>query len=227
MNFRIVTLPDSNIVSLYDYNCNGFYNDKEDKILAGDFRKDQNYQMENNPVQSISSRGRGRLLFSNKTYQLKEVDPEGNWLEIRSLNLISDRREKLAQFSYWDNREKKFFKPGTGQYTLLYFWGSWCPGCHSSAPIVQDLNSKYAGEVDVREFNFGDSKESRSKFLEKLKLSFDPYIIDQKNLEKLNINGFPFYILVDNKGIVIKRTFDESSVDSLLSTYLAKKSLKN
>ena len=213
MNCRLVNLPDGNVVSLFDYDCNGLYDDERDRIYAGNLVIDS--EKNANALRYISADEGGRLFFASNTYQFGEVDPEGNWVSLKALNRVGETREKITSFNYETDQGRKNFKQGNVPYTLFYFWGTWCQGCHFSAPYVDSLKKVYKDKIDIVDLNHGDYPESKSRFIKKYQLSFTGHSIDQKNLDKLFVSGFPSYLLIDREGFVLSRTIDFRLMDSI------------
>ena len=148
-----------------------------------------------------------------------EVDPEGNWVSLEALNIVVDVREKIPSFTYHTGEGEKKYKPGNAPYTFFYFWGSWCPGCHYASPFVDSLKTVYRGKIDFVELNMGDGIQTKTSFIQKYKLSFPGYSIDQSNQDKLHVFGLPSFILADREGFVISRSLKPRLMDSLVSVH--------
>lgn len=215
-NFRRVLLPDSNVVTLYDYNVNGFYNDKEDKIIAGDILKKGRlikYQ-----TWTKESRKNVLLPFKNNTYKVISIDKFGNNVELLALNKLLDTTEVLDDFRFIDETgvNRKFeFKPETG-FTVFYFWGNWCVGCHVQGPSFVKLMNQYSGEVQFYTFNSGDKEEDMLKYLKSKNYPFQKYRIDQKGTKKLYVEAYPSYLIVDKNKRILLRSSDINEVNQFL-----------
>ena len=217
MNYRLVNLPDSNVVTLFDFDCNGLYDGKRDRIYAGNLVTEA--EPNHTTLRYISPGDEGQLPYANNTYQLVEVDPEGNWVSLEALNIVVDVREKIPSFTYHTGEGEKKYKPGNAPYTFFYFWGSWCTGCHYVSPFVDSLKTVYRGKIDFVELNMGDGIQTKTSFIQKYKLSFPGYSIDQSNQDKLHVFGLPSFILADREGFVISRSLKPRLMDSLVSVH--------
>jgi thiol-disulfide isomerase/thioredoxin len=217
-NFRKIILPDSNIISVCDANINGFFNDKDDRIIAGDIQKGE--RLYNNPLKSHRIEKDAELPFQNNTYQLIEVDKYGNRVKLNALNKVTDSTETFPGFQFTDEKgdEKEFRFRMEKEYTVFYFWGVWCIGCHVQAPAFAALVSEYKGKADFCTFNTGDKKEQMLKYLELKKFPFQQYRISKAQVEKLHVESFPGYVVINKRQQVLLRT---SSVE-MLAAFLRK-----
>jgi thiol-disulfide isomerase/thioredoxin len=207
MNYRKVLLADSNRITLYDYNRNGFYDDKEDKVVAGDIQQ-KGLRLHNNPVRTKPA-GRGaELPYSNNTYRITDIDPYGNAVSVVVLNTIMDTAERLASFSYRDEKDRKkdFSINGSKPYSVLYIWGAWCIGCVQHAPEFVKLMKEQEANVDYYTFNTGDKEEIMMKYLSVKKMPFKPWRISNSAVTDLNVEGFPSYLVVDNNNRIVLRS---------------------
>lgn len=47
---------------------------------------------------------------------------------------------------------------------LVDFWASWCPPCHAIAPILEQLASENADQIDVVKLNVEENKAIPAKY---------------------------------------------------------------
>ena len=215
-NCRKIILPDNNIITLMDYDCNGFFNDKRDKIMAGDVQL--NRRLARNPVKTKKIRKGNELIFDNNTYKLVNVDKYGNSVNLVSLNEIRDTTEQLPVFSYTDEKRlKKTYRPNSSKdYTILYVWGTWCIGCQYQSPAFSDLMKKKKDMVDYMTLNSGDKEEKMVEYIRLKNYPFQYYRISYKTAEKLNVEAFPSYIVIDKNKRIVLRTSDVNELSQLL-----------
>lgn len=218
MNYKKVILPDSNIITLCDYDCNGLYNDKEDKIIAGDIQKNPEYYI--NPVRTKNVKEGVKLPFFRNTYQLEKVNKYGNSVSLITLNKVTDTIEKMPDFKFTDAEgQKKDFMLTTGKpYSILYIWGSWCIGCVYQSPGFAKLMKAYADKAGFFTFNFGDKEEKIREYLTIKNLPFTANRIDRKNNDLLHIDGYPAFLIINKNKQIIKRTLSVEEVELFLKT---------
>ena len=74
------------------------------------------------------------------------------------------------------------------------FWGSWCPPCKMTEPIIEEMARDFDGTVKIGKLNVDQNPEIRSMF---------------------NISGAPTFILF-KEGQVLKRVVGARSKKQLL-----------
>lgn len=220
-NCRKIILPDNNIITLMDYDCNGFFNDKMDRIMAGDVQL--NSRLAQNPVKTKKIRKGSELVFANNTYKLVSVDKYGNSINLVPLNEIRDTTELLPVFIYSDeNHRKRTYRPNSSKdYTVLYIWGTWCIGCQYQSSAFNDLMKKKKDMVDYVTLNSGDKEETMVNYIRLKNYPFQYYRINETAARKLNVDAYPSYIVIDKAKRIVLRT---SSVNDLYA-FLEKKSI--
>ena len=90
--------------------------------------------------------------------------------------------------------------------TLVDFWEVWCGHCIASFPKVDELNNKYRDKLQVIGIVTED-KENAIKLIKAKSITFTNLFGDSELLKIYNVNSFPRYFLIDNKGIVQKEYF--------------------
>lgn len=102
-------------------------------------------------------------------------------------------------------------------YVLLDFWASWCIPCLKEIPNVKKLYGKYQSKgLEVIGVSLDDDKSSWLEAVNKQNLNEWPQILSKEQQDKsvfekddlseiYNVDGIPFYILIDKNGKVIER----------------------
>jgi thiol-disulfide isomerase/thioredoxin len=91
-----------------------------------------------------------------------------------------------------------------GKVVLLDFWGTWCPPCRESVPILRDLNKKYAGKPFQLVGISSDNDEDVWKtFIQAQHMDWSEYIdLSDEVLQVFKIESFPTYIVLDKDGVI-------------------------
>lgn len=91
-----------------------------------------------------------------------------------------------------------------GKVVLLDFWGTWCPPCRESIPVLRDLNKKYAGKpFQLVGISSDDDEDVWRTFVQAQSMDWAEYIDTSENvLEAFKIESFPTYVVLDKDGVV-------------------------
>jgi peroxiredoxin len=110
------------------------------------------------------------------------------------------------------NGETKSLHAYTGKPVILYFWGSWCPICKMSSPVISDLSENY--QVITFAVNSGSDEEIKH-FMQKHQLHF-PVVNDAEGTvaQQFGVNTFPTTFIYNAKGT---NTFTDVGYTSTLS----------
>lgn len=218
LDFRKVILKDGNIITLWDGNFNGRFNDKVDKVIGGDISIDSYRLIRNNPMLTKSAQSKEVLVFPNNSYKLIGVDKYGASLTLKPLDTIMSTRETLPAFTYETTNDQhvKFDIDTSKKYSVLYFWGAWCVGCRQQSPyLVQLIDS--LPSVCFFTFNYGDKKERMLSYLKDYSLPFQANKVDDKTVNSLFVTGYPTFIILNKKREVLLRTMNVGMVKQFLS----------
>ncbi len=101
-----------------------------------------------------------------------------------------------------------------GKPLILYFWGSWCPICKISSPVISDLSQKY--QVVAVAVNSGSDKELQS-YMKAHDLHF-PAVNDADGsiAQKFGVDTFPTTFIYSNKGSLVFTDVGYTSKPSLM-----------
>jgi len=86
----------------------------------------------------------------------------------------------------------------SGKPAILYFWGSWCPVCKMSSPVISNLSKDH--EVIAFAVNSG-SDEDIKQFMKEHDLHF-PVVNDADGAiaQKFGVDTFPTTFIYNDKG---------------------------
>jgi thiol-disulfide isomerase/thioredoxin len=91
-----------------------------------------------------------------------------------------------------------------GKVVLLDFWGTWCPPCRESVPMLRDLNKRYSGKAfQLVSISSDEDVDTWKSFITQEKMDWSEYIDLQGNvLNSFKVESFPTYIVLDKDGII-------------------------
>lgn len=108
---------------------------------------------------------------------------------------LSDRNDKV-----------KSLEDFRGKYVYLNFWASDCIPCLLEMDSLRNLRNKYENEIEFVSIAVDDEKEIMFKRVSEL--NYDWTILDYAHdislLEKYKIKAYPFYVLIDKEGNILK-----------------------
>jgi len=93
-----------------------------------------------------------------------------------------------------------------GKYMLIEFWATWCRQCRLAIPRLNNLHSKFGGDMVV--IGISDEKEDVVRRFEKPKIDY--YIANDTQArmkDKVGVFGIPHVIIVEPGGYVVWEGF--------------------
>lgn len=91
------------------------------------------------------------------------------------------------------------------KFILLDFWGSWCGPCLAEAPQLRAFNEKYKDRVTLIGVIADDSREQAKTAIKKHKLDWTHLYSEANEFgDRFGVSSFPFKILLNDKGVIIK-----------------------
>ena len=125
----------------------------------------------------------------------------------RARRLIEDpsraRVPVADDFAFTTIEGEKISKAGLrGKVALLDFWGTWCPPCRESVPVLQDIHRKFAGPAfQLVGISSDDNEETWRSFIRSHHMNWSEYIdLDGQVLALFEVHSFPTYIVLDRRG---------------------------
>jgi thiol-disulfide isomerase/thioredoxin len=117
--------------------------------------------------------------------------------------------DRLPQFSLGDRSGKATpISAFAGKSLVINFWATWCAPCRSEIPLLQALNTEWAGR-DVSVIGIAvDYRDKVVQYAERLKIGYPLLIGEQDALDVAATFGvdspvFPFTVFTDRRGEVV------------------------
>lgn len=162
--------------------------------------------------------------YKYKTSIYKNI-PEGKNIQYgfrigQTLNDIELENLKSEKFKISELRSEK-------EYILLDFWGTWCTPCKKTMPQLKKLNKIYFKSLDIVSIAYDNEVSDVEDYIVKNKLNWKHAYIERKYdasiINRLRIEAFPTFILMDKNKKIILRNSGISALDEI-SEFLSKKS---
>lgn len=225
MNYKLseIQLDGKTIkIGLVDFNCNGLYSDEgEDRIII--LENDESFvsgSLSEGAI--IYSRGE-QLKINDQVYEIDSISHSGKLLVLVSSNgkfipriqvgsNISDI--EITLISGESIAIKELLKDN--KYLLLDFWGTWCAGCTQQLPALKELIDSEKDNLDIIGLNFKDSPKNIKKYAKKNKMKWKQGFANEDIIEKLRVDEFPTYLLVDQNGKIISMNADIDEIKNIV-----------
>jgi thiol-disulfide isomerase/thioredoxin len=145
----------------------------------------------------------------NKGFSIQSISSDGTAMDIVPIGVdqvkttlkVGDPMPDLLIESLSGNQEKFANLLEPGKYTFIDFWATWCKGCIEELPQIQTASDRYSDRLNVIGLHCSTvSNERLKKFIQSKKLSWTQKIAPDAVVEKMQITGFPYGILLKPDG---------------------------
>jgi thiol-disulfide isomerase/thioredoxin len=199
------------LIGLSDFNLNGLYNDVDSDIVIIDFNNDQRLSAFE-PSETFSLKD--VIKIENNKYEIEDVDPYGNWIELiespkkptslfindqvdksRIKNAIDQNLWEIEAVTLDGNNVK--LNDYRGKYLLLNFWGEWCTACMREIPLLVEINDNYfKNNIKIISFIKVYNYEKAKKMISEKGIKYAQIILTEELEVNFKIKGFPTNILI-------------------------------
>ena len=137
--------------------------------------------------------------------------------KIKDFRLTSLENEVFQIKDFTSNKE----------YTLLDFWGTWCPPCRKLTPELKRINSTYSASLNIIGIAVDRSIEPVKEYVAKNEMNWTQVYINNKNRSgtinrELKITKFPTFLLIDKNQNIIYRGSGEKAlieIEKIINRY--------
>jgi thiol-disulfide isomerase/thioredoxin len=206
-------------IGIYDYNCNGKYNDGDDRILFHAGEEPLEPELSLDGYEYIDNLIIGDSSQAFKVTHLEEcgesiiIEPVSENINRLGLRL----GQSIYEMDTLQNVERSIsisHLMDTSKYTLIDVWASWCKPCLKSFPDLIDFYTANSDRVKMIGLNAGDSDSEIEEIEIKYGLKWMSWKSSKSIIEQLNIESYPTYMLFDHRGIlVLKSSFLDDITD--------------
>lgn len=177
------------------------------------------------------------LLQANPRLSKKEIielnkmittvpDDEARLVEFRKNSMEAERtavNEKLQNLPLVDDKGTSFNLTAVvpkGKYVLIDFWASWCGICRAQIPEIKKLVEKYSDKLIVVSVSDDRDKKAWLGAVAKEKMPWKQYQLTPQGskdlMKKYLVQGVPYYLLVNPKGLVIAAPTNAQEIEDIL-----------
>jgi len=103
-----------------------------------------------------------------------------------------------------------------GKVVLLDFWGTWCPPCRESVPMLADIRKKFLNRpFQIIGISSDEDEQAWKSFIAAHHMDWSEYRDNSGQVQELfKINAFPTFIVLDRDGVI---RFRQSGLSAGLS----------
>ncbi len=214
-------------ITLIDNNNNKRFNDLDKDVINIEYQKVKRIRLHLG-VSNTKIKETNYIETEERIFKIVDIDPLSNYLKIKEIkslpNNVADNVVKLVDrlpdldFKKIDNSILNFRNfTNKEKYIFVEFWGTWCKGCIKILPQLKNIYAKYKDKLTVIYLNSRDDKQKVKLFVEKSQLNWINGFSNQQIEEEMLLGRYPYGVLFDQKGKIIKFQCDLLFLEEFLS----------
>lgn len=147
-------------------------------------------------------------------------------------NPLRARAPFAPEFSFTTHEDQDISNAALrGKVVLMDFWGTWCPPCRESIPILRNLSKKYTGKpFQLVSVSSDDDEDVWKTFIKAEHMEWSQYIdLSGAVLHAFKVESFPTFIVLDKDGVIRFRQSGEGptiegDLEDAIGKYLKRES---
>lgn len=178
----------------------------------------------------IMTNGSDNIVWMEKKWdQLSEASQKSYYGNNLRLHLEQSRKVAIGAIApnFNINTEKKHKLnlhdiAAKGNYTLLYFWASWCSPCITSIPHLKEIYARYKGKgLNIIGYSIDQNEKKWDTILKQRGIAWYNIIeVGQFAKFEYGISEIPHYFILNKKGEILAHYMDSKSVEEKLNTLI-------
>jgi thiol-disulfide isomerase/thioredoxin len=223
VNYRTATTTIEGVpvlLGLVDGSGNGKYNDQiRDLVLVGDSETGQLSDDFSNGAYPLENEL--KIAINDQSFKVINVSPQGDYVLITkeaAVDLQLKPGSVIPNYTFESlEGEKITLHPLlNNEFTLLYFWGTWCKPCIEKLPQLKALLNQNE-QLDAISFDSHDNLSKAKEFIKAQSISWTQAVSNDTVLKGLFVQTFPTYVLVNKSKQIVGFNLSLDEVDDIVN----------
>ncbi len=227
------------MLALQDVSRNGIYNEKNygANLSLGEYGADSiiaNIHSLPNVVSFTEIPDRNIIIqVEDKFFEVLEVDSKGEYIIIKTLPATSGLKPDIrklevlfvpTEFELLDRQIANLFDyKNKGKYLYIEFWGLWCAPCVEATDSLKQVYELYNDRLEIIALNERDDHDKVRQYILDKEIKWVNGLSNKEISTNLLQNGYPYGILFDENGNLIKQFLHPVSLRKYLETHIFKR----
>lgn len=228
------------MLALQDADRDGTYNEKEDfreYLSLGEYGTDSivvNIHLPPHTVSFTAIPDKNIIIqVEDKFFEVLEVDSKGEYIIIKSLPATSRVKPDIrklevrfvpTKFELLNGEVSNLFDyKDKGKYLYIEFWGLWCAPCIQATDSLKQVYELYGDRLEIIALNERDDPNEVRQYILDKEIKWVNGLSNKELSTNLLQNGYPYGILFDAQGNLIKQLLHPISLRRYLETHIFKK----